>query len=309
MAERRDFYEVLGVRRDASSDEIQRAYRKLARQFHPDVNKDPGAEGKFKEVSEAYDALSDPESRKRYDQFGHDFRRVPEGFDPAASQQGARQGPFRAGSGSAWSTTGAGPEDFGFGDVFGSWFNANRPGWGAVKGADQEAELTLTVEEAFRGGTRSITFGGPGGRTYNVNIPAGTVEGQRIRLAGQGGQGTGGQPAGDMYLIVRIAPHPRYRLDGRNITADLALSPWEAALGAEVDIDTPSGPAKLRVPAGTSTGRRLRLRGRGMPNPKGTAGDFYAEVRIVVPNALDSEEQRLFEELAKTSAFDARRVR
>ncbi|MEU8251931.1 DnaJ C-terminal domain-containing protein [Nonomuraea sp. NPDC048916] len=313
MAARRDFYEVLGVGRNADQDEIQRAYRKLVRAYHPDVNKDPGAEDTFKEVAEAYAVLSDPETRRRYDAFGHDFRQVPPDVDPA---QWARA---RAGAGAG---AGAGPrrsaraEDFGFGtaegmdvdleDLFGGMFGGRgRRRRGAVPGADQEAELTLTVEEAYHGGRRALTL--PGGRRLDVTIPAGVANGQRVRLAGQGGQGSEGASPGDLYLVVRIAEHPRYHVEGRDLHASLPLAPWEAALGATVAIVTPGGEAKLKVPPGTSTGRRLRLRGRGMPNPRGTAGDFFAEVRIMVPARLTDEERRLFERLAAASRFDPRR--
>jgi len=181
-----------------------------------------------------------------------------------------------------------------------------RRGWGPVAGADQEAELVLAVEEAYRGGRRRITLDG---RSYEVNIPAGVVDGQRIRLAGQGGQGSEGAAAGDLYLVVRLAPHPRYRVEGRDISVDLPLAPWEAALGASVAIDTPGGEAKVKVPPGTSTGRRLRLRGRGMPHPRGRPGDLYAEVKIMVPPQPTGEERRLFEQLASVSTFDPRRQR
>ena len=180
-----------------------------------------------------------------------------------------------------------------------------RRSWGPIPGADQEAVLTLTVEEAFRGGPRSITLSGPDGpRSYDVTIPPGVTDGQRIRLAGQGGQGTGQAPAGDLYLVVRLAPHPRYRVEGRDLYVELPLAPWEAALGATVAVDTPGGEAKLRVPPGTSSGRRLRLKGRGMPNPSGAPGDLYAEARIMVPATPSDDERRLFEELARTSTFD-----
>jgi len=162
------------------------------------------------------------------------------------------------------------------------------------------------VEEAYRGGRRRITLDG---RSYEVNIPAGVVDGQRIRLAGQGGQGSEGAAAGDLYLVVRLAPHPRYRVEGRDISVDLPLAPWEAALGASVAIDTPGGEAKVKVPPGTSTGRRLRLRGRGMPHPRGRPGDLYAEVKIMVPPQPTGEERRLFEQLASVSTFDPRRQR
>jgi curved DNA-binding protein len=316
MAPRRDFYESLGVARDAKPEEIQRAYRKLARTYHPDVNKDPGAEERFKEVSEAYDVLSDPETRRRYDAFGEDFRRVPPDVDPetwnrqraAQAGGGPRPGPESYTSG--FEDLGG---DFDFGDIFENFFT--RSGGGRVRGrtatfagADQEAELTLSIDDVFHGGRRSLTLSGPEGpRSYDVNIPAGVTEGQRIRLAGQGGQGSGGGPAGDLYLVVRIAPDARYRIEGRDLYVDLPLTPWEAALGASVAVLTPGGEAKVRIRPGTSSGKRLRLRGRGLPNPRGTPGDVYAEVRIMVPRTLTDEERRLFEELAATSTFDPRR--
>jgi curved DNA-binding protein len=314
---RRDFYEVLGVGRDASADDIQSAYRKLARTYHPDVNKDPGAEDRFKEVSEAYDVLSDPEMRRRYDAFGHDFRQVPEGVDPqqwararagAAQSRAGRWGSTRTREpDTEWFTSTGGID---FEELFGDLRDGRRRSWGPIPGADQEAELTLTVEEAFRGGARSITLSGPdGSRNYDVTIPPGVTEGQRIRLAGQGGQGTGQAPPGDLYFVVRLAPHPRYRVEGRDLYVELPLSPWEAALGATVAVDTPGGEAKLRVPAGTSSGRRLRLKDRGLPSQRGAPGDLYAEVRIMVPATPSDDERRLFEELARVSTFDPRRQR
>jgi curved DNA-binding protein len=318
MAAARDFYEVLGVPRSASQDEIQRAYRKLARSHHPDVNKDPVAEERFKEIAEAYDVLSDPGTRRRYDTFGADFRRVPEGVDAeswarAGGGAGAGAGGRRGGQPGTdgervWFSTGTG-EDFDLDDLLGGLFSRGRRGWGGpVAGADQEAEVELTVEEVYRGGRRTVTISGPdGSRTLTVTIPAGVTEGQRIRLAGQGGQGSDGAPPGDLYLVVRIAPHPRFRLDRRDIHVDLPLAPWEAALGVTAAVDTPGGEAKVKVPRGTSSGRRLRLRGRGLPNPRGKPGDLIAEARIMVPPKLTSEEQRLFEQLAATSKFDPRR--
>ena len=317
MASDRDFYEILGVSRNATQEQIQRAYRKLARAHHPDVNKDPGAEDRFKDVSEAYNVLHDPETRRRYDAFGPDFRRVPDDVDPETWNRAAAGGGPRAGGagtgrrGPAADTgfaTGFG-EDIDLDDLLGGLFGGRAGrGWGPIPGADQEAVIDLTVEEAYRGTRRSVTLEGGGQtRTLQVTIPAGVTNGQRIRLAGQGGRGTEGAPAGDLYLIVRIAPHPRYRVEGRDLHVELPLAPWEAALGTTVAVETPDGEAKVKVPAGTSSGRRLRLRGRGLPNPKGTAGDLYAEARILVPRKLSAEERRLFEELAATSTFDPRR--
>ncbi|MDX6293716.1 MAG: curved DNA-binding protein [Kribbellaceae bacterium] len=315
-----DFYSVLGVSRDASADEIQRAYRKLARTYHPDVNKDPAAEERFKQISEAYDVLSDPNTRQRYDAFGPDFRRVPEDADPATWGR-ARAGSSRARSSRSWEEEGF-PEGVRFStgsaegidldDLFGGIFGGGgrRSSRGPISGPDQEVELELTVEEAYRGGTRKLTLEGPGGvRNVDVRIPAGVVSGQRIRLAGQGGRGSGGGAAGDLYLVVRIAPHPRYRLDGRDVIVDLPLAAWEGALGASVPVETPGGQATVKVPKGSSTGRRLRLKGRGLPNPRGTPGDLYAEVKLMVPHRLTREEERLFEELAGTSKFNPRKSR
>jgi curved DNA-binding protein len=316
MADGEDFYQILGVPRDAGQEDIQRAYRKLARTYHPDVNHDPGAEDRFKEASEAYDVLSDPETRRRYDAFGRDFRQVPEGVDPETwrrAQAGARA---RAGAGAG---AGAGPSGFSFSegdidldDLLGGLFGGrgSRRGWGPIPGADQEAEIELTVEEAYRGGRRSVTLSSDGTRrSFDVTIPAGVTDGQRIRLAGQGGRGSDGARNGDLYLLVRIAPHQRYRLDGRDLYAELRLAPWEAALGTSVALDTPGGEVKVKVPGGTSSGRRIRLAGRGLPNPKGKAGDLYAEARIMVPDRLSRAERRLFEQLAAESNFDPRKQR
>ena len=186
----------------------------------------------------------------------------------------------------------------------------SRRGWGPIPGADQEAEIELTVEEAYRGGRRSITLSSDGTRrSFDVTIPAGVTDGQRIRLAGQGGHGSDGARNGDLYLLVRIAPHPRYRLDERDLYVELRLAPWEAALGTSLALDTPGGEVKVKVPGGTSSGRRIRLACRGLPNPKGKAGDLYAEARIMVPSRLSRAERRLFEQLAAESNFDPRKQR
>ena len=222
----------------------------------------------------------------------------------AAGRAGARTGgsPY----GAEWDYVDSGID---LDDLLGGMFGARGPG-GPIRGADQEAELTLSVEDAYRGGRRSITLAGPAGpRTYEVDVPAGVTDGQRIRLAGQGGRARGDAGAGDLYLVVRLAPHPRYRVKGRDITVDLPLAAWEAELGSTVPVDTPGGQGSLRVPPGTSTGRRLRLRGRGMPSPSGRAGDLYADVKVMVPPNPTDRERELFEELAKVSTFDPRRQR
>ena len=325
----RDYYEVLGVSRNAGPDDLQQAYRRLARANHPDVNKDPAAEERFKEVNEAYHVLSDPRLRKRYDRFGDDFRQVPEDWE---ERVGAGVGGSRGRPGPGRRTTrpaggDVGPDSgggFGAGygggygndfdgidieDLLGGMFGGRGRGRAAsVAGADQEAELPLTVEEAYRGGRREITLNGPDGpRTYTVNIPPGVTDGRRIRLAGEGGRGLGNGPSGDLYLVVRLLPHPLFRVKGKDITVDLRVSPWEAALGATVPVATPGGETKVTVPSGSSTGRRLRLRGEGMPDPAGRPGDLYAEVKIIVPPQLTDRERELFSELAEASTFDPRR--
>lgn len=319
----RDFYEVLGLSRDADQSEIQRAYRKRARTLHPDINKDPGAEEGFKELSEAYDVLSDPDLRTRYDAFGEDFRRVGADVDPDAYRRSRAYAGAGAGGGRSSGWGGGGPsggfryagsgDDVDIEDLLGGIFGGRgrgRSGWGPVSGSDHETEVEVTVEEAYQGTRRSLSIGGPDGpRTIDVAIPAGVVDGQRIRLRGQGGQGSGGGAAGDLYLVVRIASHPRYRLEGRDLHVLMPLTPWEAALGSSVDVDTPGGPATVSVPAGTSSHRRLRLKGRGLPNKRGKPGDLYAEAQIKVPTSPSAEERQLFEQLGRASTFDPRRSR
>ncbi|HEY3904508.1 MAG TPA: J domain-containing protein [Streptosporangiaceae bacterium] len=314
----RDFYEILGVGRNASQDEIQRAYRKLAREYHPDVNADPAAEEKFKDVSGAYSVLSDPATRRRYDAFGADFRQVPDDVDAdtwrrsrerAGAGSGTRRGrggPAGRGAGGS----GPGGVDIDIEDLLGGIFGGRAgPGFGPMPGADQEAELPLTVEEAYRGGRKTVTLGGAGQRSFEVTIPAGVTDGQRIRLAGQGGRGGDGGSPGDLYFIVRIVPHPVYQVHGRDLYVELRLAPWEAALGTSLAVETPGGEAKVKVPHGTSSGKRLRLRGRGLPHPRGKPGDLYAEARIMVPPRPSHQERQLFEQLAAASDFDPRRSR
>jgi curved DNA-binding protein len=309
-----DYYQVLGVDRSAGQEDIQRAYRKLARRLHPDINKDPGAEERFKQLGEAYEVLSDEKKRARYDRFGAAWRQVPEDYD--GPMPGA--GPFPGGGGRrVYVNNSGGGFDPGFGgvdfeDLLGGLFGGRTGGFGrgtrvSAPGADAEAEIELPVEDVYAGGRRRITLRTASGpRSYEVTIPAGVSDGQRIRLAGQGAAGLSGGPHGDLYLLVRVAPHPRYRVEGRDITVDLPVAPWEAALGASVPVDTPGGPVQVQVPAGSSTGRRLRLRGRGMPNPTGAPGDLYAEVKILVPEQLSAAERKLWRRLAENSGFDPR---
>lgn len=321
----KDYYSTLGVPRGASQDEIQKAYRKLARKYHPDVNRDAGAEDRFKEITESYEVLKDPEKRKVYDRFGADWKRYtqgggspPPGFDGFDFNN--IRFDFGGGGGGAsgfssffdmlfnqGGTKGRGARRSGgpFGG-FGSEPGGGRAGW-AAKGHDQEARMVLTLEEAALGGRRELTVGDSvtgQNRTLSVNLPSGVKEGQKIRLSGQGGPGAGG--AGDLYLQVEIRPHDRFRLEERDLHTELPITPWEAALGCEASVKTLNGSIKVKLPAGTSTGRKIRLRGKGFPNPKGEDGDLYAEVRVVVPKSPSPEERELFEQLARVSRFKAR---
>jgi curved DNA-binding protein len=302
-----DYYEALGVPRDASADDIRRAYRNLARRLHPDVNKEPGAEDRFKEISEAYEVLRDPEKRARYDRLGANWRAGPQPPGGGSAENG-----FDRGSGFRDVRVDFGSG--GFGDIFddllgGRTGRAGRGGFEgfSFRGGDQEAELELTLEEAAAGGRRQLSLGD--GREFEVEIPPGARDGQRIRLSGQGSPGAGGGESGDLFLRVRLKPHPRFRVQGRDLYVDLAVSPWEAALGADVSVPTLDGSARVKVPAGSSSGRRLRLRGQGLPGGGGSAGDLYAVVMIHVPKKLTRRERELFKQLASTSKFDPRRGR
>jgi curved DNA-binding protein len=304
-----DLYDVLGVSRDASADDIRAAYRRLARENHPDVNKDPGAEDRFKAVSEAYDVLRDPEKRADYDRLGASWRtggppprRGAAGFGGAGGRGGgAGPGGFRAGPGPSGFGAGA---PGGFRDIFEDLFGGGGFDGASMRGSDQEATLELTLEEAANGGKRRISLAD--GRDFEVTIPRGVRDGQLIRLAGEGEPGPGGGPSGDLLLRVRLLPHPRFRVEGSDLVTDLPVSPWEAALGAEVPVPTLDGTARVRVPAGSSTGRRLRLRGQGLPDRGGGTGDLFAELEVHVPPKLSAEERTLFERLAEVSDFDPR---
>jgi curved DNA-binding protein len=301
MAE--DLYQVLGVPRSADQKEIRRAYREKARKYHPDVNKDPSAEETFKRISEAHDVLSDPETRAQYDRFGEDFRQYA---DAASAPSGRTAASSQRSSGARYSgwTGGAGQQSVNWEDLFGDVFG------GRGRGADHTAELVLSVEEAYRGGRRPIRLADPAGgsREYEIDIPAGATDGQRIRIPGAGGAGATEGDDGDLIVTLRVRNSGRYRLTGADIEMDLPIAPWEAALGADVLTDTPGGPLTVHVPAGSSSGRRLRLRGQGMPRRSGTPGDLYARVKIVVPNPLTRKERRLFEELRDESTFEPRKA-
>jgi curved DNA-binding protein len=312
--EYKDYYAVLGVPKDASQDDIQKAYRKLARKFHPDVNKDAGAEARFKEISEAKEVLGDPEKRKTYDRYGsaYSHARSHGGAPPPGFEE------FRFDFGDGGGAGGFSGFDFG-GSGFSSFFDmlfggagggrAKRPQTWTSAGADHEARLELTLEEAAHGGEREIRLADPTqtqSRTYRVKIPRGVKAGQRIRLSGRGGQGSGGGQAGDLYLKVDLAPHPRFRLEGVDLVTRVPVSPWEAALGADLDVPTLDGPLRIRIPAGSSSGRKIRLRGKGFPAAGGEPGDLLAEIQVVVPEQLSEREKKLLEELREVSPFRPR---
>jgi curved DNA-binding protein len=307
----RDYYEVLGVPRDASEEDIRRAYRKLARQYHPEVNREARAEDRFKEVSEAYEVLRDNEKRERYDRLGASWKAGDDvsgasGFSGFGAQNGDH-GDVRVEFG------GGGDFSEFFEGLFGGGRRGRRTaGFGgfegfdsfSARGGDHEAEIELTLEEAARGGGRRISLGD--GRDYEVRIPPGVRDGQRIRLAGEGGRGVSGGPSGDLFLRVRIKPHPRFRLEGRDLYLDLPIAPWEGVLGTQVDLPTLDGTTRVKVPPGSSTGRKLRLRGQGFPGPRGGHGDLYAVLKVEVPKKPSDEERELYERLSEVSNFDPR---
>ncbi len=314
-----DYYEALEVPRDASADDVRRAYRRLARKYHPDVNKEPGAEDRFKQISEAYEVLRDDEKRARYDRFGENWK-AGQDVSGAGGFEGFRGGGegFRGGGngfGDVRVEFGGGDFSDFFEGLFGQLGGRRPDGRGghggfegfSMRGGDQEAVLELSLEEAARGGKRKISLGD--GRDFDVEIPPGVRDGQRIRLAGQGSGGAAGGSPGDLFLRVRLRPDPRFRVEGRDLYVELPVTPWEGALGSEVPVPTLGGSARVRVPPGSSTGRRLRLRGQGLPGQSGSAGDLYAEVAVHVPKKLTKRERELFEQLAETSKFDPRKGR
>lgn len=293
----RDYYETLGVARDASPDDIKKAYRRLARKYHPDVSKEANAEAQFKEIGEAYEVLKDSEKRAAFDRFGKDWKhgqefRPPPGWEQQFDFGG---GGFQGGSG--------------FSDFFETMFGrsgmhgASHGSRGRMhsRGGDQTARIEISLADAYHGGTRSITVRD---RTLSVKIPQGIAAGQRIRLAGQGGSGVGGGPAGDLYLEIAHAKHPLFRAQGRDIHLKLPIAPWEAALGATVAVPTLGGKVDLKVPRGSSAGQTLRLKGRGLPGSP--AGDQYVSLEIVTPPADSPEAESLYRQMAESMQFDPR---
>lgn len=306
----KDYYKIMGVSRDASAEEIKRAYRKLARKYHPDVSKEPDAEARFKEINEACEVLKDPEKRAAYDQLGtrwkagEDFRPPPDwnvgGFDFGGFEGGPTH----------------------FSDFFEALFGGASP-FGTrrsprqgfrMRGENEYARLQISLEEAYRGATRTITLQIPEPdaqgrlvtrtRTLQVRIPAGVTQGQQIRLAGQGAPGIGGGPAGDLFLEIELLAHPLFRLEGRDVYLDLPVTPWEAALGATVSVPTLGGTVDMKIPAGSQSGQKLRLRGRGLPGR--SPGDQYVVLQIMTPPAHNEAAKDLYRRMAREMPFNPR---
>jgi curved DNA-binding protein len=308
--EYKDYYEIMGLKRDATQDEVKRAYRKLARKYHPDVSKAPDAEQEFKILGEAYEVLKDPEKRAAYDQLGSNWKagqefRPPPGWDEGFEYSG---GGFTGGGASAFS-------DF-FETLFGRGFEMGRGGRTGFhnRGEDHHARILIDVEDAYHGAARTISLQTPEldtrrhvltrERTLNVRIPKGIREGQQIRLTGQGSPGlTGGHP-GDLYLKVEFRPHRLYRIEGRYLYLDLPVAPWEAALGARVKAPTPTGVVDLQIPAGSASGRRLRLKGRGIPGDP--PGDIFVVLKISLPRAGSEREKAFYRKMEQELAFNPR---
>jgi curved DNA-binding protein len=312
--EYKDYYKIMGVKRDATQDEIKRAYRKLARKFHPDVSKEANAETKFKELGEAYEVLKDPEKRTAYDQLGSEWKsgqdfRPPPGWDAGFEFRDFGNEGMDAG---------------GFSDFFETLFGhaARRPGTGRprsrrdfrIRGEDHHARVIIDLGDSYRGASRSITLQvpqmdehgrvGTRARTLNVRIPKGIRQGQQIRLAGQGGAGAGGGEAGDLYLEVEFDPRGHYRVEGADVFLDLPVAPWEAALGATVKVPTPSGAVDLKVPPNSQAGKKLRLKGRGIPAPQ--PGDLYVVLQIALPPADTDGRRRAYERMKEDFEFNPR---
>ncbi len=315
--EYKDYYRILGLSRDASAEQVKQAYRKLARKYHPDVSREPRAEERFKEVSEAYEVLRDPDKRRAYDQLGsgwqdgQDFRPPPGWESSFDFRTGPGAGGFSGFGGSAFS-------DF-FESLFGGPAPHARGGrrgaGGARPGQDERAKILVSVEDAYHGATRTIELQvpevGPQGRvatrsrSLKVKIPAGVTQGQQIRLAGQGGAGAGGGPRGDLFLEVDLQRHPHYRVEGRDVYLDLPMAPWEAALGATVAVPTLGGKVDLKVPPGAQSGLKMRLKGRGLPGSP--PGDQYVLVQIATPPADSAAREAFYRRMAEEMPFNPRR--
>jgi curved DNA-binding protein len=315
--EYKDYYEVMGVKRDATQDEIKRVYRKLARKYHPDVSKEADAEAKFKELGEAYEVLKDPEKRAAYDQLGAQWKAGQDFHPPPNWDAGFEFRDFGEDR----------PDLGGFSDFFESLYGraGRRPGAAGarssrgarefhIRGEDHHAKVIVDLEDSYKGASRSITLQVPQvdeqgrvstrPRTLNVRIPKGIRQGQQIRLAGQGGAGFGGGEAGDLYLEVEFNSRGHYRVEGADVYLDLPVAPWEAALGATVKVPTPDGPVDMKVPANSQAGKKLRLKGRGIPARQ--PGDLYVVLQIALPPADTPKRRQAYEQMKQDLAFNPR---
>jgi curved DNA-binding protein len=312
----RDYYQTLGVAKTASQDEIKSAFRKLARKFHPDTAADKKtAEEKFKEVNEAYEVLGDPEKRRKYDEFGANWEHgasMPRGGWSQAGgfPGGAGRGGFRTDEGVDFEFGGTG-----FSDFFEQMFGARRGGGfrsggfdpGPQRGGDIEADILVTLEEAFHGSTRQISFrrgDSPETQTYTVKIPKGVREGQRIRLAGQGSAGAAGGSAGDLFLRIKLQKHPDYDVEGSDLYREIPVPAWKCVLGGEAEIQTLSGRGKLKIPAGSQDGQKLRLGGKGLPKSDGSSGDLFVVISVKLPTRVSDKERALWEQLRQAEGSE-----
>jgi curved DNA-binding protein len=306
--EYKDYYEILGIKRDATEKEIKRSYQKLARKYHPDVSQQPDAEERFKEIGEAYNVLKDPEKRAAYDQLGRNWQQGQEFRPPPDWDAGFE---FRGG--------GAGVDSAEFSDffetLFGHGFDGSRRGTAfRGRGEDHHAKVLIDIEDTYKGAMRTISLQAPEvdeqghvrmrSRSLNVRIPKGVKPGQHVRLAGQGAPSSGGGPSGDLYLEISFRPHAFYRLEGRDVHLRLPVTPWEAALGATVKTPTPAGAVELSIPAGSSGGSRLRLRGRGIPDKQ--PGDLYVELQITLPPADSEQAKEIYRDMERELDFNPR---
>jgi curved DNA-binding protein len=313
VVEYRDYYGTLGVDKNASQADIQKAYRKLARKYHPDINKEPTAEARFKQIGEAYEVLKDAEKRAKYDQFGSAWKNAQRTGAPPPGWEGVEFDFGGPGGGAGFDFGGTGPS--GFSSFFEMLFGSGGPFAGAGgfpggggrqqqpsprRGGDLESQIAISLEELSQGGKRQITLSDPSnGRseTLEVTIPRGLRPGQKIRLAGKGGRGAMGGSSGDLLLQINLEPHPHFKVEGDDLVVPVEVSASTAALGGEADVLTLEGPTKIKLPPGSSSGRRIRLRGKGLPRSGGERGDQYAEVKIIVPRTLSDEQRKLFEQL------------
>ncbi|MFO7558417.1 MAG: DnaJ C-terminal domain-containing protein [Desulfobacterales bacterium] len=315
-----DYYETLGLKRNATQDEIKRAYRKMARKYHPDVNKEKDADKKFKQIVEANEVLKDPEKRKLYDELGANWK-DGQNFKPPPGWENFQRGHKKEQS----------SRSFHFGEDYSDFFEAifgdrMRGGEGPggqgtawkIRGQDHEAAIEITLEDAFFGATKKMSLQRlevddqgqvrPAVQTYQVRIPAGIADGSRIRLTGKGGKGAGGGPPGDLYLKVQLLPHNRFQVDGHDLVYELPVNPWEAVLGADIPVQLLDGNISLKITPGTQNGKKMRLKGKGLPKKGSGRGDLFIQIKIVIPGTTTEREKELYAEMAEISSYNPRQT-